>query len=349
MLETILKKYNHYRKEKFFQSPLYRTKKKYAFIGLGVHSLTNLYPLLRHFNIHLKYICTRSSDWSGQMSPLFTDCIFTHDINDILQDPSVAGVFVCASPASHYTLLASLLRAGKHVFIEKPPCSTLAELHELIRLNNGSICKIGLQRRYWPGTQYAQKKAAGAKSYIYQFQTGPYPQGDPFTELFIHPLDYAAFLFGPAQLQSFSKQQDDKGTTIQLHLTHPGPISGLLHLSTHYTWNPPLESLSVTTKNESLLIQYPASVTGKQMPFRVMNVPSERLMHQPATIKEYFCGVPSLVPAWETNTLYIQGFLSEIKRFVSLVEDPGIAKAGEASDLGSLVNIYNLMEKIQQP
>ncbi|HEX3935396.1 MAG TPA: Gfo/Idh/MocA family oxidoreductase, partial [Puia sp.] len=234
MLEALLKKYNHRRKEQFFQSPLFQTQKTYAFIGVGIHSLTNFYPLLRHFNIRLKYICTKGSDWSRQLSPLFPGCVFTHDLKDILQDKEVAGVFVCTDPDAHYSLLQTLLGAGKNVFIEKPPCRDLPQLRQLLSLYPEGICKVGLQRRYWPGNRSIQKKCRQATSYTYQFQTGPYPQGDPFTELFIHPLDYAQFLFGPPQLASFSKQQNNQGITLQLHLTHPGAVSGLLHLSTHY-------------------------------------------------------------------------------------------------------------------
>lgn len=345
MLNALLKRYNHYRKEKYFQSPLFQARKQYAFVGFGIHSMTNFYPLLRYFNISLKYICTKSTDWKSKLSPLFPGCTFTHDLEDIIKDDTVAGVFVCTTAEAHYDLLTRLLKAGKPVFIEKPPCRTLTQLHQLHQLNPTAICKIGLQRRHWPGNRPAIKKCREAGNYIYQFQTGAYPQGDPFTELFIHPLDYSRMLFGAPRLQSFSKHQDNKGITLQLHLTHPGGISGLLHLSTHYTWNPPLECLTVNTGDESLTIQYPTSVTGKQMPFRVMNVPAERLMRQPATTKEYFSGIPTLVPALETNTLFTQGFLSEIEDFVTLVENPG-ANPGEANDLGSLFNVYELMEKL---
>ena len=343
MLNALLKKYNDHRKEKYFQSPLFHAKQDYAFVGFGVHSMTALYPILRHYNIRLKYICTKHADWKKQLSPLFPNCIFTHDLNDIIGDASVSGVFVCAAPEAHYDILTRLMEAGKPVFVEKPPCRALSELANLQKFNREVICKIGLQRRHWPGNKAILKKCKNATSYIYQFQTGPYPQGDPFTGLFIHPLDYSRFLFGPAQLQSFSKRQDEKGITLQLHLTHPGGTSGLLHLSTHYTWNPPLECLTVNTKDESLTIQYPTSVTGKQMPFRILNTPAERLMRQTIATKEYFSGTPTLVPTLETNTLLIQGFLAEIEDFITLVENPGVSKS-EINDLGSLVNVYELFQ-----
>lgn len=347
MLNALLKRFNQYRKEKYFQSPLFHAQKEYAFVGFGIHSMTSLYPILRYYNIRLKYICTRGSDWNRQLSPLFPGCTFTHDLHAISTDPAVAGVFVCASPEAHYEILTQLLTAGKPVFVEKPPCQTLPQLKALLDINPAAICKIGLQRRYWPGNQAIRTKCRGAANYIYQFATGPFPQGDPFTELFIHPLDYSRYLFGPAALRSHSRQQDDKGITLQLHLIHTSGCSGLLHLSTHYSWNPPLESLTVNTNNESLSIQYPGSVTGKQMPFRVLNIPAERLMNRPLMTKEYFSGTPTLVPALETNTLYTQGFLAEMEAFVTHVENPG-ADTGETNDLASLTGIYQLFHSLIQ-
>ena len=345
MLNALLKRFNHHRKEKYFQSPLFHTQKEYAFIGFGIHSMTSLYPILRHYNVRLKYICTKSADWSAQLSPLFPGCRFTHDLNDIINDGSVAGVFLCASPEAHFDILSRLLRAGKPVLAEKPPCQTLTQLHELHNINPAAICKIGLQRSHWPGNKPIVKKCRTATSYLYQFQTGPYPQGDAFSELFIHPLDYSRHLFGPSTLRSYSKHQDDKGITLQLHLTHNSGCSGLLHLSTHYAWNPPLECLTVNTNNESLTIQYPTSVSGKQLPARFMNIPAERLINQSLSTREYYTGVPTLIPALETNTLYTQGFYNEIEDFVRRVEDPG-ANPNDANDLGPLIGTYELLESL---
>jgi virulence factor len=351
MLEALLKKYNHRRKEQFFQSPLFQTQKTYAFIGVGIHSLTNFYPLLRHFNIRLKYICTKGSDWSRQLSPLFPGCVFTHDLKDILQDKEVAGVFVCTDPDAHYSLLQTLLGANKNVFIEKPPCRDLPQLRQLLSLYPEGICKVGLQRRYWPGNRSIQKKCHQATSYIYQFQTGPYPQGDPYTELFLHPLDYCRFLFGEYQLQSSSRRQDSAGITLQLHVTHDNNCSGLIQLSTHHSWNPAMERLSVNASRESLDIEYPGSVKGRPAPFRLLNLPTERVLRQPAVERQYFMGAPSLVPALEYNSLIVQGFYQEIETFVSLVEGSGkegTRKDGPYNDLPSLLSTYEIMEKIRQ-
>ena len=81
------------------------------------------------------------------------------------------------------------------------------------------------------------------------------------------------------------------------------------------------------------------------MPFRVLNIPTERLMDRPLTTKEYWSGTPTLTPALETNTLFTQGFLAEIEDFVTRVENPGAA-SGDPNDLYSLSGIYKLFDSV---
>jgi virulence factor len=344
MLDALLKKYNRRRKQQYFQSPLFQTRAQYAFVGVGMHSLNNYYPILRYFNVPIKYICTRQSDWSRQLAPLFPAAVFTHDISQVVNDPAVAGVLVCADPDEHYRLAELVLRSGKALFIEKPPCRQLHEMQKLMGSHPQAICKVGLQRRHWPANKGIIKKCARAISYVYRFQTGSYPQGDPLTELFIHPLDYAHFLFGNSSLQSLTVRRDNAGITAQLHLRHANDLSGLIELSTHYTWNDPIEQLSVNTEAESLLIEYPGSVHGSIKPARVLHLPTERLFRQPKVTRQYYNGGPSLIPATEYQTLITQGFYGAVESFVTLAE--GSDSREIRSDLPSLINTYELLEKI---
>ncbi|HTR27893.1 MAG TPA: Gfo/Idh/MocA family oxidoreductase [Puia sp.] len=344
MLDALLKKYNRRRKQQYFQSPLFHARKSYAFVGVGMHSLNNYYPLLRYFNVPVKYICTRQSDWSNQLSPLFPAAVFTHNISQVINDPAVAGVFVSADPDEHNRLATAVLQSGKALFIEKPPCRQLDELRQLAGSHPQAICKVGLQRRHWPANPGIKKKCSRALSYIYRFQTGSYPQGDPLTELFIHPLDYCHYLFGDSFLQSLTVRRDSAGVTAQLHVGHANDLSGLIELSTHYTWNDPVEQLSVNTGAESLLIEYPGSVQGSPKPARVLHLPTERLFRQPRVTRQYYNGGPSLIPAMEYQTLITQGFYGGVESFVRLVE--GGDHRESRSDLPSLITTYELLEKI---
>jgi len=345
MYDALLNRFNQIRKKKYFNS-LHKPQKKYAFVGVGMHSLTNFYPLIHYFGVDLKYICTKGSSWSKQMAIFFPKSSFTNTLKDITQDSEIDGVFVCASPESHYGLLVELFRSEKKVFIEKPPCTGLRELEELVRMSQSKVCKVGLQRKYWPGNKYALKRIKSAKSYFYQFHFGPYIQGDPFVELFIHALDYSIHLFGNFELNSFSTKKDKKGVTAQLHINHQQGISGLIELSTHFSWNAPDDCLSVNCDNESLIIQYPVLVKGEQKPKRLLNMPSERILHQPLVSREYFSTHNLIAPVMELNTLVLQGFYDEINTFLQITENNILDQS--ANDLEGLIAVYQIIEKLKK-
>lgn len=344
-MDVLINRFNQYRKKKYFSSVFFRSAKKYAFIGVGMHSLTNLYPILRHAGIDLTLICTKGSSVPPEIERLFPGCRFTHSVDDILNDPAIEGVFLCASPSSHYTLLKSLLQAGKKVFVEKPPCQTLEELQSLAAMGAPTVCKVGLQRRYWPANRLISKRASKAKSYTYSFHTGPYIQGDLLTELFIHPLDYCRFLFGKATITSRSVIKDTDGVTVQAHLVHDSGCSGLVELSTRYSWNAPTESMKISAGRESLLLEYPLLAEGEQRPTRVLKIPAENILDQPVVTRKYFSVKNMILPVANLNTLVLQGFYGELEHFIALVE--GEQNGPETNDLAGLISVYEWIEKIR--
>jgi virulence factor len=343
MRNLLINRVNQLRKEKYFQAPGFKAKKKYAFVGVGMHSLTNLYPIIHHFGLDLKSICTKQSSWEGEMGSLFPHCRFTHRLEDILQDAEIEGVFVCASPSAHYGLVSQLLDAGKKVFVDKPPCSNLTELETLIRLHPRAVCKVGLQRRYWPANGIIKQRVAQARTYIYQFYFGSYLAGDVYTELFIHALDFCQCIFGDFKPAHFAQKKDSEGITIQLHADHQNQVSGMIELSTHFSWNSPRDLMSVNCSRELLTIEYPMLVKGLQKPNRLFNLPTERLLHQSSVSKEYFSAAGLVLPVLELNTLVLQGFYGELEYFIRLVEDAG-GPADQPNDLIRLRNIYALIE-----
>lgn len=280
------------------------------------------------------------------MRPIFPECRFIHAIDEILNDREIEGVFVCASPSAHFEILRKLLMAGKKVFIEKPPCRHLHELEQLTQNDANAICKVGLQRRYWRGNKEVFKIIPSAKSYCYTFHFGTFIQGDPFTDLFIHALDYCAFLFGKYKVASSSKQKDGSGITIQLHVMHLNGISGLIELSTHFSWNVPSDIMTIHCKNESLIVQYPLLVKGNEKPRHLFNIPSERLMNQPLVTKQYFSAHSLIIPTAEVNTLVLQGFYNEVKAFIEIAEgwrNDGIVQ----NDLPGLKSVYEIIEELR--
>ena len=89
---------------------------------------------------------------------LHEDIKFTESFEELLNQ-DIDAVFICAfnNVLADYTSLA--LKAGKHVFCEKPPARTTEELKLVIEIenNSGLILKYGFNHRYHYSVQEAKK------------------------------------------------------------------------------------------------------------------------------------------------------------------------------------------------
>ncbi len=93
----------------------------------------------------LKYV----GDYYG-VSQRFTD------YRDLLKES--LDVVVVLSADSHGKVILDALKAGKHVFTEKPMCYTLREADEILAAHQraGTVCMVTYMKRYDPGFRYAQ-------------------------------------------------------------------------------------------------------------------------------------------------------------------------------------------------
>jgi len=102
-----------------------------AQIGCGYWGPT----LLRNFSAlpgcSVKYVVDSSPERRAfvEANFPFSRAIETHQT--VLEDPSVHGVVIATPAASHFSLVRDALDAGKHVFVEKPLATRVAEVDEL--------------------------------------------------------------------------------------------------------------------------------------------------------------------------------------------------------------------------
>jgi len=339
----LLNKYRSLRKNSYLDQ-LSAYRQAYAFIGAGSHSIANLYPCIRQLNIPLRYICTRTAGTAQKMAATFQTCTPTTEIKTILNDPSVKGVFISTQPQLHPELTSQVLNAGKAVFVEKPPAPAIDELRQLITLQGALPCMPGLQRRFSTLHQQLQKHRLSTKpaTYHYRYLTGPYPEGNPVYDLFIHPVDYALWLFGPAKSSDIRLTRSGPLTTAYVHLEHTGGASGTIQLSTHHSWSTPTESLEINTEKELFEAHYPFRLTGTIKPATIAGIPLEKLLNRPV-IKKIYLDNQGTLPVASSNSLVSQGFWGEIEHFVQQVEE---GKKTAAGSLDSLLNTYEILDKL---
>lgn len=150
-----------------------------AFIGAGSYAQGSLLPNLpSESNVGRIAVMTNSGTTSKRVAEKFGFTKCTSDINEILDDKTINTVFITTRHDSHARYVMDALKAGKHVYVEKPLCLTLDELQEIEKLTaeSGKGVMIGFNRRFSPFAKMLKKKVGNGKmSMIYRVNAGPIP------------------------------------------------------------------------------------------------------------------------------------------------------------------------------
>lgn len=341
MIQQLINRYKRMRTERYLNET-YRCQ--YAFVGMGQHSLTNLYPVLHYLQVPLKYICVTSERKARLIERKFQGIIATTRLDDILNDESVKGVLVAAAPNAHFSIASQVLQSGKSLFIEKPPCQSVAQIKELIAMQQSSgsrVAMVGLQQRYAPAVQILNKRLKGERhllNYDLHYLTGAYPEGDALHDLYIHPLDLATWLFGKAEVVSYL-EIDERSYILMLRHQH---IVGTIELSTCHSWQDAQQSLTVHTHSGTYRLNQCEELGFIPKQPVIAGIPVEKFRPHHQSV-EYLYRHGGFSPILAGNSIYTQGFFNEITAFVNAVEGK---RVDILTDLQSIESTLKLIENI---
>lgn len=343
MINDLIDRYKRLRTEHFLSQTF---QHRYAFVGMGQHSLTNLYPVIHYLGIPLKYVCVTSEKKAQLVRQKFSGVEAVSSLSTVLDDPEVRGVFVAATPVAHFPIASQVLASGKSLFIEKPPCMTSGELQQLVSLHAQcpeTVAMAGLQKRYSPAVQQLKRALTKERvvNYDLHYCTGAYPEGDALFDLFIHPLDLVTFLFGRAEVVA---SREVAPGSFCVMLQHDG-VTGMLELSTSYTWTDARESLRVCSQSAVYDLQQLEVLTRQKKQPSVWGIPVEKVMPRRKTV-EYLFERSNFVPTLPNNQVFTQGYYNEISAFVEAVE--GRNRKDIVSSLDSLHDTFALLESLRQ-
>ena len=103
-----------------------------GFIGAGGFARSVLLPqIVKAGGARLTAVCTSTGRSAAQTAERFGFTVATTDSGEVLERADTAAVFIATRHGSHAGLVAAALRAGKHVFVEKPLCLDDAGLDEV--------------------------------------------------------------------------------------------------------------------------------------------------------------------------------------------------------------------------
>lgn len=205
--------------------------------------------LLRNFsalpNCSVKYAVDSSPERRAFVESNFPRTQAVASVETVLQDPEVKAVIVATPAATHFGLARDLLNAGKHVFVEKPLATTVAEVDELGKIADarGLVVMSGHTFIYNNAVRYVKKLIdsgeLGEVRYIYsqRLNLGRIRSDiDALWNFAPHDISIIQYWLGDPAPVSVSRQgmaymQDDVEDVVFLNIVYPGKIMANIHVS----------------------------------------------------------------------------------------------------------------------
>jgi predicted dehydrogenase/threonine dehydrogenase-like Zn-dependent dehydrogenase len=133
-------------------------------IGAGNFTKMTMLPALQKADATFKSIASANGITGTTLARKYGFAISTTDYREILSDPEIDLVMITTRHDLHASQVMEALRAGKHIFVEKPLALTQQQLVEIIDTYNKSrnlTINVGFNRRFSPHSISA-KKALGS-------------------------------------------------------------------------------------------------------------------------------------------------------------------------------------------
>lgn len=149
-------------------------------IGAGNYAQASLLPHLQKMKqVAFATVCTMTGVSAKKASEKFGFANATTNPKDVLDDKSINSVLIATRHNSHAELAAAALRAGKHVFVEKPLALNQEQLDLVASAvkDCGEKIQVGFNRRFAPLMHEALRhKGTGPWVMHYRVNAGPIPQ-----------------------------------------------------------------------------------------------------------------------------------------------------------------------------
>lgn len=192
-----------------------------SFVGAGNFTTRNLLPALREVGgVSLRTIVSGSGMSAGEAARKFGFAQASSSADEVFSDAETDVVFITTPHNTHAAMVCSALKAGKHVFVEKPLAMMMDEVDavaEVLESGAGGKLMVGFNRRFSPHMQQMQRWArgcAGAKSVVITVNAGEIPAehwtqdkevgGGRVIGEACHFIDLARFLVGAAITETSS-------------------------------------------------------------------------------------------------------------------------------------------------
>lgn len=265
-----------------------------AFIGSGNYATAALIPAFRDAGARLRSVASSAGVSGVHAGRKYGFEETTTDTQRLFTDPEVDAVVITTRHNSHARFVLQALEAGKHVFVEKPLCLTLAELEEIEAAHarqreqgKTPLVMVGFNRRFSPQVQRIKMLLAGVsgpKSFVMTVNAGAIPSdhwtqdpavgGGRVVGEACHFIDLLRFLAGsPIVAHSHLAMASANGDTLSLQLGFADGSIGTVHYFSNGCKAFPKERLEVFAAGRVLQLDNFRKLQGFAWPgFSKMNL-----------------------------------------------------------------------------
>lgn len=200
----------------------------FALIGAGgIAQSQHLPNLSRSDCIELRTLCDLRPEVLGEQQRKYQILQATTQYRAVLSDPAIEAVVIATREEAHASLAIESLRAGKHVYVEKPLAQTPAECEQVVlaQRETGRLLAVGHNRRMAPAYQLAKRLLAqhgGARNIHYRISDTywiwgkNYPPGMRIVHEVCHVFDILRYLVGSPVVSVYcvASRPDDEAITL---------------------------------------------------------------------------------------------------------------------------------------
>ncbi|MBI3971229.1 MAG: Gfo/Idh/MocA family oxidoreductase [Chloroflexi bacterium] len=258
----------------------YERRLRAGFVGCGSHSWRNVYPTFQYAPVDLVAVADLNEARARAYAKQFGVPAHYASHSEMLERERLDAVFVVTNydERGHprYPHIAiDAMRAGAHVWIEKPPAATVQEVQEMLTAERetGRFVQVGYKKMFFTAIAKAKEIISRteefgepAQIYVRYPQTLPPPEQRrdahrmrSFLDHFFHPASIVQRLMGPVKTVSYQWEPQNGGSISTLGFAN-GAI-GVMHLVAGQAGTSPLERLEVIGRGCNVVVENGAKLT----------------------------------------------------------------------------------------
>ena len=201
---------------------------KLGVLGAGLFANAVLLPAIKKVgDLELVGIASAGGLHAQHSGKKFGFQYATSNDDEIINDPNINTVAILTRHDSHAELVVKALKAGKHVFVEKPLAinpNQLLAIGKQLKANDHSLLTVGFNRRFAPLAQQLKSSIVNRHSSMYvhyRINAGPIPLnhwtqdpdigGGRIIGEACHFIDFITFLVGEAPVSVAAHALPDDG------------------------------------------------------------------------------------------------------------------------------------------